>query len=64
MSGGDVLSFSFRDACSVATESCVRSGQIDGIVTGSAALPDALERVRRVAPTDTTVLITGETPRE
>ena len=61
MSGGDVLSFSFRGASSVATESCVRSGQIDGIVTGSAALSDALERVRRVAPTDTTVLITGET---
>jgi formate hydrogenlyase transcriptional activator len=33
----------------------------DGIVSQSPALRDALERVRRVAPTDATVLITGET---
>ena len=33
----------------------------DGIVSQSPALLDALERVKRVAPTDATVLITGET---
>ena len=33
----------------------------DGIVSQSPALRDALERVKRVAPTDATVLITGET---
>ena len=35
--------------------------QSDGIVSLSPALRDALERVKRVAPTDATVLITGET---
>lgn len=35
--------------------------QSDGIVSLSPALRDALERVMRVAPTDATVLITGET---
>jgi formate hydrogenlyase transcriptional activator len=33
----------------------------DGIVSQSPALLDALDRVKRVAPTDATVLITGET---
>jgi formate hydrogenlyase transcriptional activator len=33
----------------------------DGIVSQSPALLDALERVKRVAPTNATVLITGET---
>jgi formate hydrogenlyase transcriptional activator len=33
----------------------------DGIVSRCPALLDALERVKRVAPTDATVLITGET---
>src|SRR5882762_5951167 len=33
----------------------------DGIVSRSPALCDALERLERVAPIDTTVLITGET---
>jgi formate hydrogenlyase transcriptional activator len=35
--------------------------QSDGIVSQSPALRDALDRVKRVAPTDATVLITGET---
>jgi len=33
----------------------------DGIVSRSPALCDALERLERIAPIDTTVLITGET---
>src|SRR5712691_3834104 len=33
----------------------------DGIVSRSPALCDVLERLQRVAPVDTTVLITGET---
>src|SRR6267143_1520033 len=37
------------------------SWQSEGIVSQSPALRDALERVKRVAPTDATVLITGET---
>jgi transcriptional regulator with GAF, ATPase, and Fis domain len=34
---------------------------LDGIVSQSAALHEALERIERVAPTQVTVLITGET---
>jgi formate hydrogenlyase transcriptional activator len=40
------------------------SGEIespDGIVSRSSALHDALERIERVAPTNATVMITGET---
>jgi two-component system response regulator GlrR len=33
----------------------------EGMIGRSSALQDALERIRRVAPTDATVLITGET---
>jgi DNA-binding NtrC family response regulator len=56
---GGVISFSAAGATAstpLDTMTAERS-----IVGTSPALADALERVRRVAPTDTTVLITGET---
>src|SRR5207248_9965441 len=37
------------------------ANRADGIVSRAPALREALERLDRVAPTDTTVLITGET---
>jgi transcriptional regulator with GAF, ATPase, and Fis domain len=57
-----VLSFS-----GAATSAAIRAGGpdavevIDGMVGRTAALGQTLERLRRVASTDTTVLITGET---
>jgi formate hydrogenlyase transcriptional activator len=56
---------SFSSAASAAAPIGVAEGEpldsIDGIVGRSSALREVIQRVQRVAPTDTAVLITGET---
>jgi formate hydrogenlyase transcriptional activator len=57
-----LLSGSFsRQSVAVADAPVSAAEQLDGIVAGGPGMRDVFDRLRRVAPTDTTVLITGET---
>jgi transcriptional regulator with GAF, ATPase, and Fis domain len=57
-----LLSGSFsRQSVAVATAPVGADEQVDGIVGCSPAMRDVFDRLRRVAPTETAVLITGET---
>jgi transcriptional regulator with GAF, ATPase, and Fis domain len=57
-----LLSGSFsRQSVAVAAAHVSTDEQLDGIVGCAPAMRSVLDRLRRVAPTDTTVLITGET---
>jgi transcriptional regulator with GAF, ATPase, and Fis domain len=57
-----VLSGSFaRQSVAVAAAPASADEQLDGIVGCAPGMRDVFDRLRRVAPTDATVLITGET---
>jgi DNA-binding NtrC family response regulator len=61
VSNQHILSFSPSPAAVVAVAEVALASGSDGIIGHSAAVQEVLQRVRRVAPTDVPVLITGET---
>ena len=61
MSSQHVLSVTFPRPSTMRAAAGDSLGDVEGIVGSSPALRETLDRLRRVAPTDASVLITGET---